>query len=85
MTPTPAQLRAARALLDMQQRELATQAGIALRTLVVIEQGGGAEASKGKVVDALHRAGVAFGGTPDGSSLSVQLRRPRRAPGAKQS
>lgn len=76
MTPTPAQLRAARTLLDIGQKELAAKAGLSLRTMVVVEQGKGAGASLEKVVSALHREGVSFGGTPDGRSLSVQLRRP---------
>ena len=76
MIPTPAQIRAARVLLELQQTELASKAGLSVRTLVVVEQGKGAEASHEKVVAALNSEGIVFGGSPDGRSLSVQLRRP---------
>ena len=60
---TPAQLRAARALLGIDQRTLAEQAGVSLPTIQRMEAAGdgyvrGVVESLIKVVEALERAGV---------------------------
>lgn len=75
MIPTPTQLRAARFLLDIGQKELAEKSGISLRTMVAVEQGKGADSSREKVVDALGREGIELSGSPDGTTLTVRLRR----------
>ncbi len=85
MTPSPHQLRAARALLGMQQSELAALAGVALRTLKTLEQGGGSAPSLDKVLDALGRRGVEFGASPDGRTISVAIRVGSAPCGANQS
>jgi predicted transcriptional regulator len=60
---TSAQIRAARALVGIDQRALAEQAGVSLPTIQRMEAGGsgyvrGVVESLTKVVDALERAGV---------------------------
>ena len=59
---TTNQIRAARALLGMDQRQLAEAAGLSLPTIQRMESGGGLVRgnvdSLVKVVDALERAGV---------------------------
>jgi predicted transcriptional regulator len=60
---TPAQLRAARALIGMDQRTLAENAGVSLPTIQRMEAAGdgyvrGMVESLTKVVEALERAGI---------------------------
>ena len=55
------QIRAARCLLDWQQKTLAERAGLSLPTVKRIEKDGGASAgSLSAVVGALERGGVEF-------------------------
>lgn len=64
--PSPAQIRAARALLDWSQQELAARSGIGRRTVAAYEIGGDrvTEASITGMSDALMAAGISFSG-PD--------------------
>ena len=61
---TPQQIKAARALLRMEQEELARRAGVSVTTIRRLEAAGGeytvAEATAGEVQMALQEAGVAF-------------------------
>ncbi len=83
---TSSQLRAARALLGIDQRRLAELAGLSLPTVQRMEASGGTVrgvvASLTKVVDALDAAGVELIG-PDqpsqGRGRGVRLKQPREA------
>jgi transcriptional regulator with XRE-family HTH domain len=69
---TPAQCRAARALLDMTQSELAGAAGLGLSTVVDFEKGR-RQVSNDAVTamqSALERAGIAFKGRGAGMALT---------------
>lgn len=61
---TPEQIKAARALLRMEQEELAWRAGVSVTTIRRLEAAGGeytvAEATAGEVQMALEDAGVEF-------------------------
>jgi transcriptional regulator with XRE-family HTH domain len=77
-----AQIRAARALLGMDQRQLADAAGLSLPTIQRMEASTGAQVrgnmdSVAKVVDALQRAGVELigeGTSSIGGGRGVRLR-----------
>ncbi len=62
MTMTAAQLRAARALINITQEELASRAGVAAKTIVSFEAEGRAprEATLVKLQATLERDGVVF-------------------------
>jgi transcriptional regulator with XRE-family HTH domain len=72
LLPSPAQVRAARALLDWSQQKLAAQSGIVRRTVASYELGNVrvTEGSIAKIADALMAAGIAFSepGRPEGVS-----------------
>jgi transcriptional regulator with XRE-family HTH domain len=83
------QMRAARALLGLDQRELAALSGLSLPTIQRMEASPGpvrgTVESLTKVVDALERAGVELLGdnAPSaGQGRGVRLRRPSRKSGA---
>jgi transcriptional regulator with XRE-family HTH domain len=77
-----AQIRAARALLGMDQRQLAEAAGLSLPTIQRMEASTGAQVrgnmdSVVKVVDALQRAGVELigeGASSIGGGRGIRLR-----------
>lgn len=81
---SPPQLRAARALLGMDQRSLAELAGVSLPTIQRMEASAGAQVrgnveSLTKVVEALEKAGVellAEGAASSGGGRGVRLRSP---------
>jgi len=81
---TAAQIRAARALLSIDQRRLAEAAGLSLPTIQRMESSTGAQVrgnvdSLVKVVEALERAGVELigeGATSSGGGRGVRLRLP---------
>lgn len=62
--PSPAQVRAARALLDWSQQELAARSGVVRRTVASYEIGDDrvTDASIAKMTDALMDAGIEFSG-----------------------
>jgi len=62
--PSPAQIRAARALLDWSQHELSDRSGVGRRTVAEYEGGGEKvkEASIKGMMDALTLAGIHFSG-----------------------
>lgn len=68
--PTPAQIRAARALLNWSQHELAEHSGIGRRTVAAYEGGDDkvTEASVLRLMDALVASGIQFSsaGAPEG-------------------
>jgi transcriptional regulator with XRE-family HTH domain len=85
---TAAQMRAARALLGIDQRSLAEMAGVSLPTIQRME------ASEGnvrgvvdtltRVVEALHRAGIELigdHGRSEGGGRGVRFREPAASPG----
>ncbi|WP_224000684.1 helix-turn-helix transcriptional regulator [Aureimonas sp. SA4125] len=74
---TPSQCRAARALLDMSQPDLASQAGLGLSTIVDFERSRRAVSSDGiqKIVSALETSGVEFI-AENGGGAGVRLRNP---------
>ena len=81
---TSAQMRAARALLGIDQRQLAEMAGVSLPTIQRMEASEGTVRgvieSLTKVVDALDRAGVALIGNnamSDRGGRGVRLKQPR--------
>ena len=83
---TAAQLRAARALLGLDQRRLAEAAGLSLPTIQRMEASGGNVRgnvdSLVKLVEALERAGVEFiaeGSASGGGGRGVRLRTPMPA------
>ena len=83
---TATQLRAARALLGIDQRRLAELAGVSLPTIQRMEASGGTVrgvvASLMKVVDALDAAGVELIGAEQpsqGRGRGVRLKAPRDA------
>jgi predicted transcriptional regulator len=67
--PAPGQLRAARALLGLEQGPVARDAGISVATLRRVEAGVAPDDTARRVAEALHRAGVRFIGH------GVQLRK----------
>ena len=78
---TAAQLRAARALLGIDQRELASQCGLSVPTIQRMEASDGVVRgvidSLMKVMAALETAGIEFineGGTSTGGGRGVRLR-----------
>jgi predicted transcriptional regulator len=84
---TAAQIRAARALLGMDQRRLAEAAGLSLPTIQRMEgsagQVRGNVESLVKVVEALEKAGIELigeGATSTGGGRGVRLRTPAAAP-----
>jgi transcriptional regulator with XRE-family HTH domain len=62
---TPAQIRAARALLGWSQEDLAGHAGVAVRSLIAFELNERALRGQtlSKITEALERAGIEFVGT----------------------
>ena len=78
-TITPAQIRAARALLDWSRGKLATKTGVALRTLVRIEAGEVVPRSVtiDAIYDALLKAGVEFV-EQNGGGPGVRMKHPAR-------
>ncbi len=85
---TAPQLRAARALLGMDQRRLAEAAGVSLPTIQRMEASNGQVRgnveSLVKVVEALERAGVeliAEGATSTGGGRGVRLKTPPESQG----
>jgi len=84
---TAAQMKAARALLGWDQRQLAEAAGLSLPTVQRMEASDGNVRgnvdSLVKVVEALEAAGIeliAEGATSSGGGRGVRLRRPGGAP-----
>ena len=84
---TSAQIRAARALLGMDQRTLAERAGLSLPTIQRMEasdgQVRGVVDSLVKLVDALQAAGIELIGdnaTSSGGGRGVRLREPKAPP-----
>jgi transcriptional regulator with XRE-family HTH domain len=78
---TPAQSRAARALLEMNQSDLAQSAGLGLSTIVDYEKGR-RQVSQAAVIaieEAFERAGIDFI-DENGGGEGVRLRKSRRAP-----
>jgi len=87
---TAAQLRAARALLGMDQRRLAEAAGLSLPTIQRMEASDGVIRgnvdSLVKLVEALERAGIELigeGATSSGGGRGVRLRTPAAPPAAR--
>jgi predicted transcriptional regulator len=79
--PTSAQLIAARALLQLEQRELAQLSGLHVNTLVRMEADGwklvpGTTTTINRVLDVLEKRGVEF--IENGVRLAKRPRRPRR-------
>jgi transcriptional regulator with XRE-family HTH domain len=74
MLPTPTQIRAARALLNLTQEEAAVLVGISKRTWVAVEQGVASADSVQAVMGALMGAGIEFLATKAGRSRGVRLR-----------
>jgi len=84
---TAAQMRAARSLLGMDQRQLAEAAGLSLPTIQRMESSDGQVRgnveSLVKVVDALERAGVELigeGAPSSGGGRGVRLKSPSQDP-----
>ena len=84
---TGAQLRAARALLGIDQRTLADQAGVSLPTVQRMEASPGTVRgvvdSLTKIVEALDRAGVELigeGASSSGGGRGVRLKKPAERP-----
>lgn len=65
--PSPAQVRAGRALLNWNQQQLADHSGIARRTVAAYEHGGNrvTTSSITAMAEALGRAGINFSGDGD--------------------
>jgi DNA-binding XRE family transcriptional regulator len=58
----PAQIRAARAMLDITQAELSKLAGVSLPRIVAVEHGGAClQSTATAIIDALERKGAVFG------------------------
>ena len=78
---SPAQLRAARALLGLTQAELALVAGVALATVQRIESSTAELSGSAKTLSKLHSAlveqGVVFIPEDDNRGPGVRLREPR--------
>ena len=78
---TPGQLRAARALLDFTQSELAMMAGVALATIQRIENSNEEISGSARTLLKLHAAlvdqGVEFLAGDDSRGPGVRLREPR--------
>lgn len=75
MAVSAAQTRAARALIDMTQEELASAAGVATKTIASFESEGRAPrgATLAKLQVALEEAGVVFIETKVGSGVLLRL------------
>lgn len=75
MTITAAQLRAARALINITQEDLASRAGVAAKTIASFEAEGRAprEATLEKLEAALERGGVVF--VQSDTGVGVMLKR----------
>ena len=74
----PPQVRAARALLDWSQKELAERAGVAVTTVRDMEEGKRADTgAAGEVIEALQAEGVEFVAGNEGSGPGVRLARDR--------
>jgi transcriptional regulator with XRE-family HTH domain len=76
----PLQIRAARALLDWSQHELAERSSVGLATIKRIEAAGGELAGTAKTLfriqNALEAAGVVFIDATDEHGPGVRLKRP---------
>lgn len=75
---TPAQIRAARALLGMSQQDVAQRAGVSTRTIVNLEKGDRQPiaATVKAVTAALVEAGVIFIPAEGGEGPGLRLARP---------
>jgi len=87
---TAAQIRAARALLGMDQRRLAEASGLSLPTIQRMEASDGQVRgnvdSLVKLIEALERAGIELigeGATSSGGGRGVRLRTPAAPPAAR--
>jgi hypothetical protein len=80
MYPSPRQLRAARALLDLTQPQAATQCRTALRSLVAAEKGEASLAILHKLMGGYMGAGIRFEGSPDYRVQGVTLELPEAPP-----
>ena len=87
---TAAQLRAARALLGIDQRRLAEASGLSLPTIQRMEASDGQVRgnvdSLVKLIEALERAGIELigeGATSSGGGRGVRLRTPAAPPAAR--
>lgn len=83
---TAEQLRAARALLRLEQRQLAEQAGVSLPTLKRLEGGSGplkaTYENVARLADTLEAAGVEF--IPEnGGGVGVRLAKPTKQEGSE--
>ncbi len=76
MIPTTIQFRGARALLGLSQEEAARAAGVGVRTLITVEQGGGSRLTKERLMGFYLGEGVSFGLSRDGKTETVSLRHP---------
>lgn len=74
MLPTPQQIRAARALLDLTQEEAAVLVGVSPRTWTEVERGTASEQTVEKVMGRLMGEGVDFVSSPTGRKRGVRLR-----------
>lgn len=81
MIVEPRMIRAARALLGMDQRELARGAGLSVRTLVTVEQGGASGRSHRAAVGYLLMCGITFRRSGDGSVIGVAYDPPAHGSG----
>jgi uncharacterized protein (DUF433 family)/transcriptional regulator with XRE-family HTH domain len=73
-TVIPPQVRAARALLDWSQKELAERAGVAVTTVRDIEEGKRADTSAaGEVLEALRKEGIEFVAGNESGGPGVRL------------
>lgn len=74
MLPTPQQIRAARALLDLTQEEAAALVGVSPRTWTEVERGTASEQTVEKVMGRLMGEGVDFVASASGKRRGVRLR-----------
>ena len=75
---SPAQVRAARAMLDWSMMDLAGKARISISTVKRFEDGKGAPASVHMMQDAFETEGIRFWEDKDGSEVGVLLSRAQR-------
>lgn len=71
MYPNPAQLRAARALLNLKQSDVARRASLSERTVIAAEKGKTGQSTLGAIMAAYMALGIRFEGTTDGSRIVV--------------
>lgn len=75
MLPSPQQIRAARALLDLTQEQAAALVGVSPRTWTDVERGTASEATVERVMGTLMGEGVEFVAGPGGRRRGVRLAR----------